>query len=172
MKKLLALLLACFMCTAAFAETAAPEPLELMPYIGNITWKELRPLIPDPFFTGNGDPSGIMMTLGENLASCVNVMYADEDAEIPYGWDPTIVFFFSISKSGYSLNGISVGDRISDIEAICMADGWTKMDVIPDLLDGAYEKTTEGVQYTLGYIIEYGTDQVSYVSVKARKLDE
>ena len=172
MKKLLVLLLACLMWTSAFAETTAPEPLELMPYLGNITWKELRPLIPETFISGNRVKSGMMMYLGDSLDSGLNDQYAHSDAEVSFGWEHETVFYVSISKTGYSLSGVSVGDNVADVDARCLADGWTKMDVPPDMLDGSYEKTVDDVRYTLGYIIEYGTECVNFVSIQAAKISE
>ena len=46
------------------------------------------------------------------------------------------------------------------------------MDVPPDMLDGGYEKTVDDVRYTLGYIIEYGTECVNFVSIQAAKISE
>ena len=174
MKKLILLLLVCCFCVPALAENDAPAVanLDLFPLIGNSTRADFLAAVSEPFFKGVSVEDGSAVYLGESYASCVVMRHTRQEREINHGWEPDTVFYVSLSKTGYSLNAISVGDNIADIDALCIEDGWTKMDVPPDMLDGGYEKTVDGVRYTLGYIIEYGTECVNFVSVQAVRISE
>ena len=174
MKKLIFLLLVCCFCVPALAEDEVPAiaSLDLFPLIGNSTRAEFIAAVGEPFFKGTTVKDGSVVYLGESYASCVVMRHTREDREINYGWEPDTVFYVSISKTGYALNFICVGDNVSDIEPLWLATGWTKMGVPPEQLDGGYVKTEDGVRYTLGYIVEYGTDCVNFVSVQAEKIGE
>ena len=174
MNKLILLLLVCCFCVPALAENDVPAVanLDLFPLIGNSTRADFLAAVSEPFFKGVSVEDGSAVYLGESYASCVVMRHTRQEREINHGWEPDTVFYVSLSKTGYSLNAISVGDNIADIDALCIEDGWTKMDVPPDMLDGGYEKTVDGVRYTLGYIIEYGTECINFVSVQAAMISE
>ena len=167
MKKLIVLMLICLLCMPAFAEEAAPECIDLFPYIGSGTRDEIKAVITEPFIRGDVVTGGSNLYYGESLADCICFRYAREDCEETYGWGYGTVYYVSIGTDGYSLMDIRVGDTTEDIAAICLADGWTEMAEPPQNCDGGYEKTVDGVSYTLGYIIEYGTNQINHVSIKA-----
>lgn len=166
MKKLLLILAALvLLCPMAFAETEN-EAVELFPHIGASTREEIQAAITAPFIKAEGVTGGTNMYYGEGEASLC-FRYAHKDREENYGWGHETVYYISINMAGYSLNGIRVGDKAEDVDALCIADGWTGMAEPPQNCDGGYEKTVGGVEYTLGYIIEYGTGCINHVHIKA-----
>ena len=169
MKKLIAFVLICLLFVPAFAEEAAPECIDLFPYIGSGTRDEIKSVITEPFIRGDVVTGGSNLYYGESLADCICFRYAREDHGETYGWGDGTVYYVSLSTGGYSLMGIGVDDTTEDIAAICLADGWMEMAEAPQNCDGGYEKTAGGVKYTLGYIIEYGTSQINLVYIEAIK---
>lgn len=170
MKKLLAILLMCLTCVTAFAEGDASGAVELLPCIGTTAWADARPLIPDPFMKGSAGRTGMTMYLGDSYDACVTVIYARDGAAESFGWGAGTVHYVSLSKTGYTLGGIGVGDAFAELEAVCAADGWVRLETAGENLDGAWEKIADGVRYTLSYILESGTERVSFVCVQAEKL--
>ena len=168
MKKLIAFLLICLLFVPAFAQEAAGS-IDLFPYIGNSTREGIQAVIAAPFIKGEGVTGGTNMYYGESLADCICFRYAREDRGETYGWGHETVYYVSISTGGYSLMGIGVGDKVEAMAGICLSGGWTEMAEAPQNCDGGYEKTADGVNYTLGYIIEYGTDQINLVYIEAIK---
>lgn len=168
MRKWMILLVLCLFCMPAFAEST--DDIELFPCIGASTRKEVLDMVDEAFMKGIRGKDGGTVYLGESYASCVAVKYAHEECEETYGWDHETVYYISLSMSGYSLNGIRVGDKAADVDAVCLEDGWVKMNEAPLNCDAGYEKTMDGVKYTLAYIIEYGTDWINHVHVKAEHL--
>ena len=166
MRKLILLLAVLLLCVPAFAETE-PADMELFPFIGNSTREEFRTAVPEEFISAKRFSDGVTTYLGASLGEGITTRHAHEECEENYGWDHETVFYVSISMSGYSLNGIRVGDKAADVDALCLADGWTEMAEAPKNCDAGYEKTVDGVKYTLGYIIEYGEETINLVFVEA-----
>ena len=167
MKKLIVLMLICLLCVPAFAEEEAADSIDLFPYIGNSTREEIQAVITEPFFTEQSVSGGKSLYYGESYVDCLCFRYAYKDSTEIHGWDGGTVYYVNVNMSGYSLMGISVGDTIEDTAAICAADGWTEMAEAPAMCDGGYEKTADGVKYTLGYIME--SDAISLVYIEAVK---
>ena len=156
----------CLLFVPVFAEEAA-DCIDLFPYIGTATRDEFRTDVSEEFISAKRVSDGVTMYLGNSLADGITMRCTHEECEETYGWDHRTVFYVSICMDGYSLMGIRVGDTPEDIADVCLSDGWTEMAEAPQNCDGGYEKTIDSVNYTLGYIIEYGTNQINLVYIKA-----
>jgi len=175
MKKWLVILLALLLCAPAFAdsdaqpgETAAPEAgdVELSGYIGmpfDDLYADIGGDLDRHFF-----PDGATVYLHWMV---VSTRHTYPNAEEKYGWEDGTVFYLSLSEAGYSLNGIKVGDTEESIRAFCDGDGWTELETAPKYCDFGYEKTVDGVRYTMGFILEYGEDYINLVFLQGEKLD-